>query len=897
MKKKLRLLLLAVFTMLFVGSMTVSASGFSISHNKVTMNVGDTLDLDASGTDKTPVWTSYNVNKVTVNQDGVMTAVRSGKTTVSARVGLTRKKCTVTVVSPSVKLDKKTATLYTGGTSAKTVQLKPTVKGAKKTVVWESSNPTVAKVNSKGKISSVSAGKATITATANGKTASCVVTVKESAVSLNMENMLLSTKGTGSAMKLKPTVVGSKKTVTWTSSNSKVATVDSEGKVTGKKSGTAVITAKANGVSATCNVTVEGGLISIDAEKTVLYTGETKQLKTNAGKNDVLTWKSSDETVATVENGKVTAVGAGTAMISVESDGTADTCEVTVKDTVTSIGEEVVELKTKGSDKTYTLGYKVVGRSSTIKWTTSDSTVVTVKDGKVTAKKAGTATITATANGLSDSVQVTVYNYDPTIKLNQKAYTLYTKKGNTLTLTPTVNGVSQKVSWKSSDTGVAKVNSKGKVTALKEGQTMITATANGVTAECLITVVESKVILEKETICMEKGAKASLPADVVGASQTLAYKSSNSKIVTVKNGVLTAKKYGEAKIRVSANGVTAVCLVKVDKCVHNFDEGSVTQTPTCVADGIKTFTCTKCGYAYTETIKKGSHRWEETNRQEATCINSGIVTYTCSDCTQTKQEMVASTGHLYGDWIVVTEATDISLGLEKQQCTVCDALNYRVIEKTGHEHTYAEVVTEPTCTEQGYTTYNCGCGEFYVDSHVDALGHDFSDWVVTKEPTDTEDGEKTRSCSRCGETENEPVLKGEHVHSYAEEVTAPTCTEKGYTTHTCGCGDSFKDTYTDPLGHAWGEWTTTKEATEEEEGEETRSCSRCSETETQPVAKLVHEHSYTEEVTAPTCTEKGYTSHTCRCGETYKDTYVDALGHDWGEWTTTKEATEEEEGE
>ena len=135
-----------------------------------------------------------------------------------------------------------------------------------------------------------------------------------------------------------------------------------------------------------------------------------------------------------------------------------------------------------------------------------------------------------------------------------------------------------------------------------------------------------------------------------------------------------------------------------------------------------------------------------------------------------------------------------------------------------------------------------------------------------------------------------------HEHSYTAVVTAPTCTAKGYTTHTCSCGDSYVDTYTDALGHAWDNGKVTKPATETETGVKTFTCTRCSETKTEVIPALSHEHSYKAVVTAPTCTEKGYTTHTCSCGDSYVDTYVDALGHAWDGGTVTKQPTATETG-
>ena len=74
-----------------------------------------------------------------------------------------------------------------------------------------------------------------------------------------------------------------------------------------------------------------------------------------------------------------------------------------------------------------------------------------------------------------------------------------------------------------------------------------------------------------------------------------------------------------------------------------------------------------------------------------------------------------------------------------------------------------------------------------------------------------------------------------HTHSYKDVVTAPTCTEKGYTTHTCSCGDSYVDTYTNALGHAWDEGKVTKEPTETETGVKTFTCTRCGETKTETI--------------------------------------------------------------
>ena len=136
-----------------------------------------------------------------------------------------------------------------------------------------------------------------------------------------------------------------------------------------------------------------------------------------------------------------------------------------------------------------------------------------------------------------------------------------------------------------------------------------------------------------------------------------------------------------------------------------------------------------------------------------------------------------------------------------------------------------------------------------------------------------------------------------HMHTYTTNVVAPTCTEQGYTEYTCACGDSYKADYVDALGHDWDDGTVTTQPTEESEGVKTYCCRRCDATYTETIPALDHVHDYVVvETVEPTCTEQGYTVYECRCGDSYKADYVDALGHDMGEWTVVNEPTCTEEG-
>ncbi|MDY3249200.1 MAG: Ig-like domain-containing protein [Candidatus Choladocola sp.] len=149
----------------------------------------------------------------------------------------------------SIKLNKTAVSIYKGTS----VTLKATVTGTKKTVKWTSGNKSVATV-SKGKVTAKKAGKVTITASVNGVKKTCAVTVKNPYIKLNTTSKTIYEDGTAT---LKVTVKGPKKTVSWASSNPKVATVKN-GRITAKGQGTATITATANGVKSRCTVTVKG---------------------------------------------------------------------------------------------------------------------------------------------------------------------------------------------------------------------------------------------------------------------------------------------------------------------------------------------------------------------------------------------------------------------------------------------------------------------------------------------------------------------------------------------------------------------------------------------------------------------------------------------------------------
>ena len=294
-------------------------------------------------------------------------------------------------------------------------------------VTWDSSDKSVATV-SNGKVTAVKAGSATVTVKTvdGGFTASCAVTVSAkvidvSSVSLSKTELTL-TEGDSETITatVKPDDA-TDKTVTWSSSDPAVATVDG-GKITAVKEGSATVTAKAGDKTATCKVTVEKKVIaveSVELDKTEaeLTEGEsltlTATVKPDDATDKTVVWSTSDETVATVADGVVTAVKEGTATITAKAGEKTATCAVTVKAKVIAV--ESIELDkteaelTEGESLTLTATVKPDDATDkTVVWSTSDETVATVADGVVTAVKEGTATITAKAGERTATCAVTV---------------------------------------------------------------------------------------------------------------------------------------------------------------------------------------------------------------------------------------------------------------------------------------------------------------------------------------------------------------------------------------------------------------------------------------------------------------------------------------------------------
>ena len=386
--------------------------------------------------------------------------------------------------------------------------------------------------------------------------------------------------------------------------------------------------------------------------------------------------------------------------------------------------------------------------------------------------------------------------------------------------------------------------------------------------------------------------------------------------------------------------------VSIPALEHSYTS-SVT-APTCTAKGFTKYICSRCNHTYTdnETAALGHKSGNPVCVREATCTVAPEYAVYCTVCGVELDRYEDDGGlleHVADGGRVTTQPTCMATGIRKYYCRECSTwIRDEVVPATGHS--YTSKVTAPTCTAKGYTTHTCSkCGHSYTDTETAALGHNGgtpvrvreatctvpaqyavyctrcsveidryendgefaehtpNEGVVTTNPTCVATGIRKYHCSKCSTWIKDETVAATGIHTYSSVVTEPTCTDGGYTTHTCTvCGHSYTDNETDPDGHSWGVnggWVTDVAATCTRGGTEKHTCSSCGKVETRATEPLGHnyEYDYTEDAT---CESGGYDVYTCtRCGDWYMANETEPNGHDFSDgWVTEKEATCEETG-
>ena len=330
----------------------IEVESISLNKNSAEIIVGDAEQLIATvkpdnATDKAVTWSSSNTSVAKVSSDGTVTAETVGSATITAKAGSKTATCTIRVLPravTSVQLNKTEITLSKGSSEKLIATVKPD-NATDKSVTWSSSNTSVAKVSSDGTVTAVNKGSSIITVTTKdgGFKAECAVNVTIPVVAVSVEPKSLSLSY-GQQATLVATISpsdASNQSVVWSSSNSSVATVSSSGVVYAAGGGSATITVRTvdGGYEAKCNVSVVVNVSGVTLNKTSLdmtqYDTETliaTIVPSNATNKNVV-WSSDHPTVASVtSNGVVSAIGAGSAIITVttEDSGYKATCNVTV---------------------------------------------------------------------------------------------------------------------------------------------------------------------------------------------------------------------------------------------------------------------------------------------------------------------------------------------------------------------------------------------------------------------------------------------------------------------------------------------------------------------------------------------------------------------------------------
>lgn len=580
-------------------------NGISLSSTEETMALGSTLQLlltSPNPYDGQIIWSSNDEKILKVDGQGLVTAVGVGEAIITARIkveGVTKRaRCRIKVVTSvnSIVLSAKNDYVRVGDNLTISATITPKVNNAELT--WSCSDETIASIADTSALSmtitGVKPGTVVITAVNkdNAVVGSIVIKVIMDITSITLSDtdvtLPLSTGFYQLYATCSPELPENQK-LTWSSSDKKVVTVDQNGKVTLVKPGKAVITVVTeNGIMAMCNFTVKQGITGITLDKTELRlsVGQGERLtyvvKPDTASELSLKWTSSNTKIATVDStGYVTGKNIGECVVMAQTtDGTGIIvmCNVTVTQAATSIKLDVTAV-VLNVNETYALETALtpLGCSDTVTYESSDKKIATVnKKGKIQGKSKGTAVVVAkTSTGLTAYCNVTVVQQVTGIKISESEATIMVGDELELEAVLTPKSVSDsEITWKSSKTAVATVNSRGEVEGVSPGTTLITCTSTdgGYSDVCVVTVEELVSDLRFEPDYVEVGVGKKLALNVIvdsekASNKNVTYKSSSKKICTVNSkGVITGVRLGTAQITVTAtdgSGATAICDVRV----------------------------------------------------------------------------------------------------------------------------------------------------------------------------------------------------------------------------------------------------------------------------------------------------------------------------------------------
>lgn len=498
----------------------------------------------------------------------------------------------------SVSLSQSSAEMIVGETTLLKATILPS-NATNKEVTWASSKQSVASISDNGLVTAIAEGSSTITASAGGKSATCTIQVSKKVI--EVMSIELDKKDVelveGESKTLVATVKpddATDKTISWSSLDVAVASVDGNGKVTAIKEGNTTIVAKTGDKQVTCAVTVSKKVIVVESvtlnkNSLSLEKGQSETLTANVNPDDAtdksVKWSSSDEQVATVnQDGKVTAIRGGAATITAMAGEKSASCEVIVTVSVTgvSLNQAVLNLA-KGA--TYTLSANVTPQDATnksVSWSSSNTAVSTVNnEGVVTAITNGTAIITVKTADKGFTVTCNVTVSIPVTGVSVTPTSLSMKGGESKQLVAVVtpsNASNKEIEWRSSNASIAYVNQDGLISASNGGSATITARTKdgGYEAFCHVTVTVpvTGVSLNQASLSLMQYDTWQLTATVNpsnATNKTVVWSSDNTSIATVSSdGLVTAVGGGSTRIRARTeeSGYEGICTVSVTADAH-----------------------------------------------------------------------------------------------------------------------------------------------------------------------------------------------------------------------------------------------------------------------------------------------------------------------------------------
>lgn len=439
--------------------------------------------------------------------------------------------------------------------------------------------------------------------------------------------------------------------------------------------------------------------------------------------------------------------------------------------------------------------------------------------------------------------------------------------------------------------------------------------------------------------------------DTEKVSFSVREKAHEHEIVTIPEVPATCDKEGKTVGKQCATCGEIIEEPKIiEKLNHKYDDGKVTQKPTCTKKGVKTYTCEHCKKTKTEDIPATGHQKRDVrNKKEVTCEIDGYSgDEYCSDCGELlkKGTIITAIGHDWNKGEITKKATCTEAGEKTYTCKSCSNKRVEIVPETGHLETEVRHKKEATCEQNGYTGDTCCtiCGTVLEKGEViSALGHNWNQGEITKEATETEEGIKTYTCRTCKKTETEVIPVKKHNWDKGVIIKQPTCTEDGERIYTCtdaGCNKTYtekvsakghqqteirhkkeatceEDGYTGneyctkckkllkkgeiifALDHDWNDGEIVKEASCTESGEKVYTCARCKKTKVDIIPAKGHADTEKKREKEATCEENGYTGDEC-CKECEavlkKGQIIPAFGHNWDKGTVSKEPSVTEEG-